>query len=204
MHIIECVHRHRKKDVRKRMGWRGRGGGWGRWPGRGLYGYGRGFGYGLGYGRGSGYGYGGFGYGRGMGYGRGYGRGYGYYGAGYGRGYGPASPYNCARFPGLPRWWWADPKYGSSLPYPPTPDTSAELDRLQAERVALEGNIEEMKRHVEEGTTPSTWPTQPFPYYGTGAYAPSPEQEKKILEEQMTAISSEMEAIKKRLEEIVE
>jgi len=179
MHIIECVHRHRKGEMNK-MGWRG-GRGRGRYPGRRLYGYGRG-----------------------MGYGRGYGSGYGYYGAGYGRGYGPASPYSCARFPGLPRWWWADPKYGSSLPYPPTPDTSAELDRLQAERTALEGNIEEMKRHVEEGTTPATWPTQPFPYYGTGAYAPSPEQEKKILEEQLTTISSEMEAIKKRLEEIVE
>jgi len=150
------------------MGWRGRGGGWGRWPGRGLYGYGRG-----------------------MGYGRGYGRGYGY-----------SSPYSCVRFPWLPRWWWADPKYGSSLPYPPTPDTSAELDRLQAERMALERNIEEMKRHVEEGTKPATWPTQPLPYYGTGAYAPSPEQEKKLLEEQNEMIASQMEAIKKRLEEI--
>jgi len=76
------------------------------------------------------------------------------------------------------------------------------LERLQADRVALERNIEEMRKHVEEGTTPTTWPTQPLPYYGTGAYAPSPEQEKKILEEQMTAISSQMEAIKKRLEEI--
>ncbi len=141
-----------------------------------------------------------YGYGRGMGYGRGY----RYYGAGYGRGYGSVSPYNCARFPWLPRWWWDDPKYGSSWSYPPTPDTNAELDRLQAERMALEKDIEEMKRHVEEGTMPSTWPTQPLPYYGTGAYASSPEQEKKLLEEQMTAISSQSEAIKKRLEELKE
>ncbi len=175
------------------MGYRGRRG---RYPGNGpfrdmppyqrpgrLYGYGRGMGYGRGYGY----------------YGAGYGRGYG---TGYGRGYSYTSPYNCARFPWLPRWWWSDPKYGSSMPYPPTPDTSAELDRLQADRAALERNIAEMKRHVEEGTTPTTWPTQPLPYYGTGAYAPSPEQEKKLLEEQMTAISSQMEAIKKRLEEI--
>ena len=141
-----------------------------------------------------------YGYGRGMGYGRGY----GYYGAGYGRGYGYASPTSCARFPWLPRWWWADPKYGSSMPYPPTPNTGAELNRLQAERTALEKSIEEMKRHIEEGTVPAIWPTQPLPYYGTGAYAPSPEQEKKLLEEQMTAISSQREAIKKRLEEIKE
>ena len=72
------------------------------------------------------------------------------------------------------------------------------------QRVALERNIEEMKRHVEEGTVPATWPTQPFPYNDTGAYAPSPEQEKKLLEGQMTAISSQMDAIKKRLEEIKE
>jgi hypothetical protein len=144
-----------------------------------------------------------YGYGRGMGYGRGY----GYYGAGYGRGYGyygSTSPYSCARFPWLPRWWWADPKYGSSMPYPPAPDTGTELERLQAERAALENSIEEMRRHVEAGTTPATWPTQPFPYYGAGAYAPSPEQEKNLLEGQMTAISSQMEAIKKRLEEIKE
>jgi len=141
-----------------------------------------------------------YGYGRGMGYGRGY----GYFGAGYGRGYGYAAPSNCAKFPWLPRGWWADPKYGSSWPYSPTPDTSAELDRLQVERAALEKDIEEMKKHVEEGTVPTTWPTQPLPYYGTGVYAPSPEQEKKLLEEQMTVISSQKDAIKKRLEEIKE
>jgi len=141
------------------------------------------------------------GYGRGYGY---YGRGLGNYGSGYGRGYGYTSPYNCAKFPWLPRWWWADPKYGSSGPYPPTPDPNAELDRLQAERTALEKDIEEMKKHVEEGTVPATWPGPPLPYYGAGAYITSPEQEKTLLEEQMTVISSQMEAIKKRLEDIKE
>lgn len=142
-------------------------------------------------------------YGYGRGYGN-YGRGMGYYGAGYGRGYGYTSPYSCARFPWLPRWWWADPKYGSSMPYPPAPDTSAEFERLQAERASLERGIEEMKRHVEAGTMPTTWPRQPPPYYGAGGYAASPEQEKQLLENQMTVISAEMEAIKKRLEEIKE
>ncbi len=137
-------------------------------------------------------------------YGYGRGRGYGYYGTGYGRGYSYANPSSCARFPWLPRRWWTDPKYGSSGPYTPTLDTSAELERLQAERTALEKDIEEMKRHVDLDTTPATWPTQPLPNYRAGIYAPSPEQENTLLEKQMTAISSQMEAIKKRLEEIKE
>ena len=85
------------------MGWRGGGRGRsGPWPGNGPFRnlppwqrpgrlYGRGFGYG----------YGGFGYGRGA----------------YGRGYGGVSPYSCARFPWLPRWWWANPTYGYTAPY---------------------------------------------------------------------------------------
>jgi hypothetical protein len=131
-----------------------------------------------------------------MGYGRGYGN--------YGRGYGSTSPYSCVRFPWLPRGWWADPKYGSSFPYPPAADPNAELDRLQAEKTALERNIEEMRKHVEEGTVPPAWSMQPLPYLGAGAYPVSPEQEKTFLEEQMKAISSQMESIKKRLEEIRE
>lgn len=127
----------------------------------------------------------------------GYGR-----GRGYGRGYSYTSPYTCARFPWLPRWWWADPNYQSSWPYPPTPDPQVELDRLRAEREALAKDIEEMKRHVEEGTVPSTWPRQPFTQYGMGPYTASPEQEKQFLEQQRDAISSQMESIKKRLEEL--
>ena len=141
-----------------------------------------------------------YGYGRGMGYGRGY----GYYGAGYGRDSGYASPSSCVRFPWLLRWWWADSKYGSSEPYPPTLDTSAELERLQTERTALEKDIEEMKRHVDLDTTPTTWPTQPLSLYRAGVYAPSPEQEKKLLEEQMTTLSLQVEGIKKRLADIKE
>ena len=175
-----------KKEMSVRMGWRGRGGGsGGRWPGRGpfsnlppwqrpgwLFGYGRGLGY----------------YGRGLGY--------------YGRGYGYTSPYSCARFPWLPRWWWADPNYQSSWPSPPATDPQAELGRLQAEKEALARDIEEMKRHVEEGTVPSTWSRSPFTPYGMGPYAASPEQEKLMLEQQRDAIASQMESIKKRLEEL--
>lgn len=176
--------------MRKRMGWRGRERG--RYPGnvpfrdlppwqrpRKAHSYGREYGVG----------YGGVGYGRGLGYGRDY----GYYGS--------TSPYSCARFPWLPRWWWADPKFQGGVPYPPTPDPQAELERLQAEREILAKDIDEMKRHVEQGTAPSTWPRS-APYYGGVPYTASPEQEKQFLEEQMGAITSQMEAMKKRLQEL--
>ena len=166
------------------MGWRGRGGGrGGRWPGAGpfsnlppwqrpgwLYGYGRGYG---------------------LGYGSGYGRPYGYR---------YSSPYSCARFPWLPRWWWANPSYQYNWPNPPTLDPSAELDRLKAEKDALMGEIEEMKRHVEAGTTP-TASRFPAPY-GFQPYGVAHESERKFLEQQRDAIASEMEAIKKRLGEL--
>jgi hypothetical protein len=90
------------------------------------------------------------------------------------------------------------------MPYPPAPDANTELERLQSERTSLEKDIEEMKKHVEEGTVPTTWPRQSLPYYGVGAYAPSPEHEKQLLEYHMTAISAQIEAIKKRLEQIKE
>jgi hypothetical protein len=169
------------------MGWRGGGRGRsGYWPGRGpfsslppwqrpgwLYGYGRGLGLGRGYGL-------------------------GYYGSGY-----RYSPYVCQRFPWLPRWWWANPSYGYSWPYPPSPDPQGELDRLQVEKEALAKAIEEMRRHVEEGTTPTTWPQYPQTYYGVPPFmAPSPDQEKTFLEQQSSAIEAQMEDIRKRLEEL--
>jgi len=44
---------------------------------------------------------------------------------GFGRGFGwwSGNPYMCARFPWLPRWWWANPAYtygyGYNYMYPP-------------------------------------------------------------------------------------
>jgi hypothetical protein len=168
------------------MSWRGRGGRRGTWPGNGpfrdlppwqrpgwLYGYGRGLGLGRGYG---------------LGY---YGRGYRY------------SPYVCQRFPWLPRRWWANTSYGYSWPIPPSPDPQAELDRLQAEKEALVKDIDEMRRHVEEGTTPTTWSQYPRTYYGIPPFAaPSPDQEKRFLEQHRSAIEAQMEDIRKRLEEL--
>jgi len=100
-------------EMRKRMGWRGRGGGrGGQYPGRGPFSYLPPWqrpGWLFGYGRGVGYGYGGVGYGRGLGYGR---------GVGYGYGGVPYNPSVCQRFPWLPRWWWAQPgAYEYGAPY---------------------------------------------------------------------------------------
>ena len=75
-------------------GWRGRGGGWtGPWPGRGPFSY-------LPPWQRPGWL---FGFGRGFGW-----RlwAYPYY-----------NPWVCARFPWLPRWWWAYPWYWYRLPY---------------------------------------------------------------------------------------
>jgi hypothetical protein len=162
------------------MGWRGRGGGRsGRWPGRGPFSN-------LPPWQRPGWLYG---YGRGLGY-------------GYSR-YGGYSPYACARFPWLPRRWWADPSHRYNWPYPPTPDPNAELERLEAEKEALMRDIEEMKKHIAEGTTPSIWPRPMATPYGIPPYmAPSPEQEKELLEQQRNYISTQIEVIKKRLEEL--
>jgi hypothetical protein len=166
------------------MGWRGIG--WSRrWPGNGpfsnlppwqrpgwIYGFGRGF----------------YGYSRPYGYASYSPYGYSYY-----------SPYSCARFPWLPRWWWANPSYSGYFPYPPAPDLSVELKRLESEKENLTRDIEELRKHVEEGTTPSTWPTTYSPYLFPTV---PPEQERQVLEQQRDWISSQMDSIKKRLEEL--
>jgi hypothetical protein len=51
-----------------------------------------------------------------------------------------------------------------------------------------------MKKHVEEGTMPAAWSEQP--YYNLRDYPGSPEEEKKILEEQMKAIKKRLDDLK--------
>ena len=61
-------------------------------------------------------------------------------------------------------------------------------------------DIEDLKKHIEDGTTPSTWPSAtygPYPFMAT-----APEQERQFLEQQRDWIASQMESIKKRLEEL--
>jgi prefoldin subunit 5 len=77
------------------------------------------------------------------------------------------------------------------------------LERLEAEKGALMRDIEEMKKHIAEGTTPAIWPRSTAAPYGMPPYiAPSPEQEKEFLEQQRNIISTQIEAIKKRLEDL--
>lgn len=74
---------------------------------------------------------------------------------------------------------------------------------MEAEKEALIRDIEEMKKHIAEGTTPTIWPRSMSTPYGIMPYiAPSPEHEKEFLERQRNLISNQIEAIKKRLEEL--
>jgi hypothetical protein len=79
------------------------------------------------------------------------GRAYG--GRGYGRGLG-ADPRVCARFPYLPRWWWADPTYAYQ---PPTPNPQDELTALEdskkelgEEKASIEQEIIDIEAQVKE------------------------------------------------------
>lgn len=96
------------------------------------------------------------------GYGRGFGRGFGLgYGRGYGRGY-YGDPYRCARFPWLPRWWWANPSYTGTYTSPSTGDTTTvpstpyavpderayledQMNYLEQELAAIRKRLEELK-----------------------------------------------------------
>ena len=86
------------------------------------------------------------------------------YGRGYGRGFYTGDPTRCARFPSLPRWWWANPDYQGMVPPVPsvsptgTPTTtSVEQEReflkqqmqfMEQELKAIRGRLEEL--HSEE------------------------------------------------------
>lgn len=121
MHIIDSVHKHRitTGGVKRKMGWRGRGGGRsGPWPGRGPFSY-------LPPWQRPGWL---CGYGNGLGYGRGFGS--SYPGTQY-------NPYVCQRFPWLPRWWWATPEaYGYPTPYPATQKPTDTAKPEEGERVS--------------------------------------------------------------------
>lgn len=86
--------------------------------------------------------------GRLYGYG-GYGRGYSYYG----------DPTKCARFPWLPRWWWANPDYtqstvpseGLTAPiYPPSASPEQEKAVLQQELDMISKEMEAIKKRLQE------------------------------------------------------
>jgi hypothetical protein len=79
--------------------------------------------------------------------------GWAYGGRGYGRGRG-VNPQACARFPGLPRWWWADPAYRYQPPTPAPQDELAALEEskkeLGEEKASIEQEINDIETHLKE------------------------------------------------------
>lgn len=140
------------------------------------------------------------------------------WGRGFGRGFGwGGNPYVCARFPWLPRWWWAG-MYG-----PITPFTTA-LGTSYTPYYAPPYSTYGTPAAAMPSMMYSPYATSPYSTYGTPAtampsmtyspYATSPysigaeipqipkEQERQMLEGQATALQQQLDQIKKRLEEI--
>jgi hypothetical protein len=78
-------------------------------------------------------------YGYGRGYGVGYGRGYAYLG----------DPSKCARFPWLPRWWWANPDYQGTPPFP-APTGEDEKKFLEDQVKYMEEELSEIRKRINE------------------------------------------------------
>jgi hypothetical protein len=79
--------------------------------------------------------------------------GHAYGGRGYGRGRG-TNPQACARFPVLPRWWWADPTYAQQPPAPTPQDEIVALEdskkELGEEKVSIEQEISNIETQLTE------------------------------------------------------
>ncbi len=79
--------------------------------------------------------------------------GHAYGGRGYGRGRG-ANPQTCARFPVLPRWWWANPTNTYQSPTPTPQDELAALEdskkQLNEEKASIEQEINDIETHLKE------------------------------------------------------
>jgi hypothetical protein len=79
-------------------------------------------------------------------------------GRGYGMGYYTGDPTKCARFPWLPRWWWANPDYQGTAPpatygapvTPPTTSVEQERDFLSQQMKYLEEELEAIRGRLEE------------------------------------------------------
>ena len=76
-----------------------------------------------------------------------------YGGRGYGRGWG-IDPSACARFPHLPRWWWADPTYTYQPPAIAPQDEITALEeckkQLGEEKASIEQEIGDLEKQVKE------------------------------------------------------
>jgi len=74
---------------------------------------------------------------------------------GRGRGWG-SDPRVCSRFPSLPRWWWADPKYAYQPPTVP-PALQDEIVSLEEsknalceEKTSIEHEINDVEAQLKE------------------------------------------------------
>ena len=59
-------------------------------------------------------------------------------------------PSKCARFPWMPRWWWASPKYEGELPTPGASADEQERRFLEIQVKGLEEELASMKKRLEE------------------------------------------------------
>lgn len=70
---------------------------------------------------------------------------------GYGMGYWyTGDPSKCARFPWMPRWWWASPEYEGGLPTPGASTEEQERRFLETQVKGLEEELASMKKRLEE------------------------------------------------------
>jgi len=104
--------------------------------------------------------------------------------------------------------------YPSAYPGAQTPEAELQMlesymEQLKYEREAIdreiaqtETRIEEIRKMIEERGPSPTAP--PMPYWGAAPYGvmPPPEQERQMLEQQTNALESQIEAIKKRLDDL--
>jgi chaperonin cofactor prefoldin len=138
---------------------------------------------------------------------------------------GTGQPYGYPPMTGPSPWMWLPSPYGYP-PYQPAQTPEAEMGMLEQIREQLEGEreaiskeieginarIEELKKMMEEGTPQQSAPsTGQMPFWGLGQYGPmvppypfmpAPEQEKQMLEQQVKVMEDQIEAIRKRLDEL--
>ena len=58
-------------------------------------------------------------------------------------------PSKCARFPGLPRWWWFNPDPAGGYPAPPAASTEDQRKFLEGNMKLLERELSEVKKCLE-------------------------------------------------------
>ena len=76
---------------------------------------------------------------------------YGYsrgYGLGYGRAYPAGDPSKCARFPWLPRRWWANPDYQGTVPVAPATGDAPAAPVAPDERAFLQDQMKYLDQEL--------------------------------------------------------